>query len=135
MTDLSLTCMYGAATRETTLLPSTVTRPLGAEIFEGHSAENIKDIDLVVYSSAVNIENSEVKEALDRSFRNDGETELVLREQTYKGTMAPAVMTADRSWTLRDVDNIIGNPDMTGEFGLSIDSFPALYHLLLIPVK
>ncbi len=39
---------------------------LGAEIFEGHSAENIKDIDLVVYSSAVNIENPEVKEALDR---------------------------------------------------------------------
>jgi len=39
---------------------------LGAEIFEGHSAENIKEIDLVVYSSAVNLENPEVKEALDR---------------------------------------------------------------------
>ncbi|MEE9431679.1 MAG: UDP-N-acetylmuramate--L-alanine ligase [Melioribacteraceae bacterium] len=39
---------------------------LGAKIYEGHSAENIKEIDLVVYSSAVNLENPEVKEALDR---------------------------------------------------------------------
>ena len=39
---------------------------IGAEIFKGHKAENIKGADLVVYSSAVNIENPEVKEANER---------------------------------------------------------------------
>lgn len=39
---------------------------IGAEIFNGHAAENIEGADLVVYSSAVNIENPEVKEALEK---------------------------------------------------------------------
>jgi UDP-N-acetylmuramate--alanine ligase len=37
---------------------------LGAKIFEGHSEENVEDADVLVYSSAVNIENPEVKRAL-----------------------------------------------------------------------
>ena len=39
---------------------------LGTKVFEGHSAENLKNADVVVYSSAVNLENPEVKEALAR---------------------------------------------------------------------
>lgn len=40
---------------------------LGAEIFEGHSEENIKkDVDVVVYSSAVTMDNVEIQEALRR---------------------------------------------------------------------
>ncbi len=37
---------------------------LGIKVFEGHSAENLKNADVVVYSSAVNLENPEVKEAV-----------------------------------------------------------------------
>lgn len=39
---------------------------LGIKIYEGHSAENLKEADVVVYSSAVNLENPEVKAALER---------------------------------------------------------------------
>ncbi len=39
---------------------------LGIKVFEGHSSDNLKDADVVVYSSAVNLENPEVKEALAR---------------------------------------------------------------------
>lgn len=40
---------------------------LGMEIFEGHSAENIKGIDVLVYSSAVSLDNPEVQEAIKRN--------------------------------------------------------------------
>jgi len=39
---------------------------LGIKIYEGHSKENLKDVDVVVYSSAVVLENPEVKEAIER---------------------------------------------------------------------
>lgn len=39
---------------------------LGMTIYEGHSAENIKDIDVLVYSSAVITDNPEVQEAISR---------------------------------------------------------------------
>jgi UDP-N-acetylmuramate--alanine ligase len=39
---------------------------LGIKIYEGHSAENLKDADVVVFSSAVALENPEVKEAIAR---------------------------------------------------------------------
>ncbi len=39
---------------------------LGAEIYIGHSVSNLDDADVLVYSSAVNIDNPEVKEALSR---------------------------------------------------------------------
>src|SRR5664279_66573 len=39
---------------------------LGVVIYEGHSAENLKEVDVLVYSSAVNLENPEVKEAISR---------------------------------------------------------------------
>ncbi len=39
---------------------------LGIKVFEGHSPENLKEADVVVFSSAVNLENPEVKAAVDR---------------------------------------------------------------------
>lgn len=39
---------------------------LGIKIYEGHSPENLKDADVVVYSSAVSLDNPEVKAAIER---------------------------------------------------------------------
>ncbi|MCU7491839.1 MAG: UDP-N-acetylmuramate--L-alanine ligase [Bacteroidota bacterium] len=41
-------------------------RSLGVEIYEGHSADNLKDVDVLVYSSAVSIDNPEVASAIER---------------------------------------------------------------------
>lgn len=57
---------------------------------------------------------NQVQEGLDRSFRNDGETQLLLREGVFTGTMNTQTLTADRSWTLRDEDLILGNPSLAG---------------------
>ncbi|MCH7827200.1 MAG: UDP-N-acetylmuramate--L-alanine ligase [Bacteroidetes bacterium] len=40
---------------------------MGMNIYEGHSPENVKDADVLVYSSAVTIDNPEVKTAVDRN--------------------------------------------------------------------
>lgn len=40
---------------------------LGAIIYEGHSPENVKDVDVLVYSSAVILDNPEVRAAADRN--------------------------------------------------------------------
>jgi UDP-N-acetylmuramate--alanine ligase len=40
---------------------------LGAKIYEGHSSDNVKDVDVLVYSSAVFRDNPEVKAAADRN--------------------------------------------------------------------
>lgn len=39
---------------------------LGIKVYQGHSASNVKDVDVLVYSSAVALHNPEVKEAIDR---------------------------------------------------------------------
>lgn len=39
---------------------------LGVKIYEGHSPENVKDIDVLVYSSAVSLDNPEVKTAIEK---------------------------------------------------------------------
>lgn len=39
---------------------------LGIKIHEGHKAENLEDADVLVYSSAVEVENSEVQAAIER---------------------------------------------------------------------
>ncbi|MFA3782813.1 UDP-N-acetylmuramate--L-alanine ligase [Melioribacteraceae bacterium 4301-Me] len=39
---------------------------LGVKIYEGHSPNNIRDVDVVVYSSAVSQDNPEVKAAIER---------------------------------------------------------------------
>jgi len=40
---------------------------LGAKIYEGHSPENVKDADVLVYSSAVIPDNAEVRAAADKN--------------------------------------------------------------------
>ena len=39
---------------------------LGIKVYEGHSADNLKDADVLVYSSAVHTDNPEVQAAIDR---------------------------------------------------------------------
>ncbi len=39
---------------------------LGIKIYEGHSPENLKDVDVLVYSSAVTLDNPEVQAAMQR---------------------------------------------------------------------
>jgi len=39
---------------------------LGMKIYKGHVAENVEDVDVLVYSSAVNIKNPEVNAAIER---------------------------------------------------------------------
>lgn len=39
---------------------------LGITVYEGHAADNVKDVDVLVYSSAVQTENPEVAAALER---------------------------------------------------------------------
>ena len=40
---------------------------MGIEIFEGHSASNLKNVDVLVYTSAVSLDNPEVKEAVRKN--------------------------------------------------------------------
>ena len=61
----------------------------------------------------------EVQSALEKAFRNDGETELVIREGVYSLTLTPDTLTSNRNYTLRDEDLILGNPSLTGN-GLSV---------------
>ena len=42
-------------------------KDLGAEVYEGHSPENLKDADVLVYSSAVTTDNPEVAAAVKRN--------------------------------------------------------------------
>jgi UDP-N-acetylmuramate--alanine ligase len=39
---------------------------LGIKIYTGHSADNVKDVDVLVYSSAVSVENPEVQAAIEK---------------------------------------------------------------------
>jgi len=57
---------------------------LGAEIFSGHEAKNIEGADLVVYSSAVNIENPEVKAAIDRKIPTIKRAEMLAETMRLK---------------------------------------------------
>jgi UDP-N-acetylmuramate--alanine ligase len=41
-------------------------KSLGITVYEGHSPENLKDVDVLVYSSAVALDNPEVKAAVER---------------------------------------------------------------------
>jgi UDP-N-acetylmuramate--alanine ligase len=44
-------------------------KDLGVKIFIGHEASQIRDADILVYSSAVNLENPELKEALGKGIK------------------------------------------------------------------
>jgi UDP-N-acetylmuramate--alanine ligase len=57
---------------------------LGAEICKGHLAENVVDADLVVYSSAVNLENPEIREALERKIPTIKRAEMLAETMRMK---------------------------------------------------
>jgi UDP-N-acetylmuramate--alanine ligase len=57
---------------------------LGAEIHKGHNSENLHDVDLVVYSSAVNLENPEVKEARNRKIPTIKRAEMLAETMRMK---------------------------------------------------
>lgn len=59
---------------------------IGATIYEGHAAENVKDVDVLVYSSAVAESNPEVKAAIERNIPVIKRSEMLaetMRMQKY----------------------------------------------------
>lgn len=74
--------------------PSPITaklRALGADIYDGHDSSNIKNPDLVVYTSAVDRDNPELKAARDKGIKTmDRATVLGLIMKNYKYNVAVA---------------------------------------------
>ena len=50
---------------------------IGAEIYIGHSEENIKDVDLVVYTAAISKDNPELKKALSDNIKTINRAEFL----------------------------------------------------------
>src|SRR6056297_3172183 len=71
---------------------SEITKKLinkGIEVFIGHSAEHIKDMDLVIYTSAVHADNPEFAKAMESNIPTMDRAEaLGLLMKTYKERIA-----------------------------------------------
>ncbi len=65
-------------------------KELGAKIFIGHSRENVKDVDVVVYSSAVKPDNPELLEAKDRGIPTIPRGEMLSELMRFKYGIAIA---------------------------------------------
>lgn len=64
-------------------------RNLGAEIYIGHSRENIKDVDLIIYTDAISQDNEELIEAKNRGIETvDRATFLGEMMKNYKNSIA-----------------------------------------------
>lgn len=64
-------------------------KSLGAEIYIGHSKENIKDVDLVIYTDAISQDNEELLEAKKRGIETiDRATFLGEIMKNYKNSIA-----------------------------------------------
>lgn len=63
---------------------------LGAEIYEGHSAKNLKDVDVLVYSSAVRDDNPERQEAFRRDMPQIRRAEMLAEVMRLKYGVAVA---------------------------------------------
>src|ERR1035437_6911331 len=55
---------------------------IGIKIYEGHSSDNLNNADVLVYSSAVNIDNPEVKAAIERKIPVIKRSEMLDRKST-----------------------------------------------------
>lgn len=81
---------------------------LGIKIYEGHSAENLKDVDVLVYSSAVNTDNPEVKAAVERKIPVIKRSEMLAETMRMKygigiaGTHGKTTTTSMVGLTLTD---------------------------------
>lgn len=60
-----------------------------------------------------NTDELDVESAIVRSFRTDGEKELILRNQTHTAIVKTADLTGDRTYILPDREGLIGIGDMT----------------------
>lgn len=69
---------------------TTYLEKKGAVIFKGHAAQNLKDIDLLVYTSAVNRENPERMEALRRGIPEIRRAEMLAELMADKKGVAIA---------------------------------------------
>jgi UDP-N-acetylmuramate--alanine ligase len=65
-------------------------RRLGGEIYQGHCAENVKDVDVVVKSSAIRPGNPEVQSALDASIPVIPRAEMLAELMRLKYSIAVA---------------------------------------------
>lgn len=65
-------------------------KKLGAQIFIGHRSENIKDVDVVVYSSAIQSDNPEIIEAIKRGIPIIKRAQALAELMTDKDVVAVA---------------------------------------------
>jgi UDP-N-acetylmuramate--alanine ligase len=81
---------------------------LGAKVYEGHSGENVKDVDVLVYSSAVTTDNPEVMAAVDRNIPIIKRAEMLAETMRMKygigiaGTHGKTTTTSMVGLTLTD---------------------------------
>ncbi len=81
---------------------------LGAKVYEGHSVENVKDADVLVYSSAVTTDNPEVMAAVDRNIPIIKRAEMLAETMRMKygigiaGTHGKTTTTSMVGLTLTD---------------------------------
>jgi UDP-N-acetylmuramate--alanine ligase len=83
---------------------------LGITVYEGHSPENLKDADVLVYSSAVTIDNPEVKAAIERKIPVIKRAEMLAESMRMKygigiaGTHGKTTTTSMVGLTLTEGD-------------------------------
>ncbi|MDA1291597.1 MAG: UDP-N-acetylmuramate--L-alanine ligase, partial [Proteobacteria bacterium] len=71
--------------------PNTVRlESMGAEIFIGHDAANVKNADVVVYSSAIDESNPEIKAAINESKPLIARAEMLAELMRYRHSIAIA---------------------------------------------
>ena len=71
--------------------PNTVRlESMGAEIFFGHDAANVKNADVVVYSSAIDESNPEIKAAINESKPLIARAEMLAELMRYRHSIAIA---------------------------------------------
>lgn len=85
---------------------------LGIKVYEGHSAENLKDVDVLVYSSAVTPDNPEVKAAIERKIPVIKRSEMLAETMRMKygigiaGTHGKTTTTSMVGLTLTEAELI-----------------------------
>ena len=96
---------------------------LGIKVYEGHSPENLKDADVLVYSSAVSLDNPEVKEALESG------VEIIMLDNMDTEEMEKAVKVINKRAVVEasggiNLDNIVD----VAKTGVDLISVGALTH-------
>jgi UDP-N-acetylmuramate--alanine ligase len=82
---------------------------LGAQVYEGHAAENVGNADVVVYSSAVKADNPEVIEAKSRSIPVIPRAEMLAELMTLKPYSVAIAGSHGKTTTTSMVATILGH--------------------------